>query len=105
MTRTDRLAVSAATLVEASIVLDATWGPEAVTDLHALLADLDADVLPVDEQQALTAAQTWRRFGKGHHSAALNLGDLFSYAAASNQGEPLLFKGKDFTQTDLPAAG
>jgi ribonuclease VapC len=59
----------------------------------------------VHEQQALTAAQAWRRFGKGRHPAALNLGDLFSYAAASNQGEPLLFKGNDFTQTDLPTAG
>ncbi len=101
----DRLAVSAATLVEASIVLESRWGPEAVSDLHALLADLEAEVLPVDEQQALTAARAWRRFGKGRHPASLNLGDLFSYAAASSQGEALLFTGDDFTQTDLPEAG
>lgn len=100
----DRLALSAASLVEASVVLEARAGSEAVADLHALLADLDTEVLPYDETQAITAAQAWSRFGKGRHPAALNLGDLFSYAAAITQGESLLFKGDDFPQTDIVVA-
>lgn len=100
----DHLVVSAAGLVESSVVLEARAGAEAVTDLQALLADLEADVLPLDEDQAILASQAWSRFGKGRHPAGLNLGDLFAYAAASGLGEPLLFKGDDFAQTDIPSA-
>ncbi|AXE37952.1 type II toxin-antitoxin system VapC family toxin [Acidipropionibacterium virtanenii] len=100
----DHLVVSAAGLVESSVVLEARAGAEAVTDLQALLADLEADVLPLDEDQAILASQAWSRFGKGRHLAGLNLGDLFAYAAASGLGEPLLFKGDDFAQTDIPSA-
>ncbi|MEL4358995.1 MULTISPECIES: type II toxin-antitoxin system VapC family toxin [unclassified Luteococcus] len=100
----DRLAISAATLVETSIVLEAKQGRDAVDDLHQLLADLDCEVTAFDEEQALLAAQAWRRFGKGRHPAALNLGDCYSYACAKGSRESLLFVGEDFSQTDIRAA-
>jgi ribonuclease VapC len=49
----------------------------------------------------MQARAAWRRFGKGRHGAGLNFGDCFSYALAKSTGEPLLFKGKDFDQTDV----
>ncbi len=58
----------------------------------------------VNEEQALMARAAWRRYGKGRHSAGLNFGDLFAYALARTAGEELLFRGDDFTKTDLTAA-
>ena len=59
---------------------------------------------PVDERQLRIAGEALERYGRGRHSAGLNFGDCFSYALAKSLGEPLLFKGQDFSQTDiLPA--
>ena len=58
---------------------------------------------PLDAHQAHIARQAFRQYGKGRHPAALNFGDCFTYALAKETGEPLLFKGDDFTQTDLAA--
>ena len=104
MSTADDLSVSASTLVEALIVVEARQGPEASADLQALLADLEATVVPFDEDQANAAAGAWARFGKGRHPACLNLGDTFSYALARTTGEPLLFKGDDFSKTDVARA-
>ncbi len=60
---------------------------------------------PVDAEQADIAAKAFRRYGKGHHPASLNLGDVFSYALARQRGVPVLFKANDFVQTDVEAAG
>lgn len=104
MAAAESLAVSAATLTEALIVVEARQGREAATDLVALLAELEADVVGLDETQAEAAASAWRRFGKGRHPAALNLGDTYSYALAAARGELLLFKGRDFAATDIGQA-
>lgn len=101
MVAAETLAISAATLIEALIVVEARQGREAATDLAALLLELEAEVVSMDESQAEVAAYAWRRFGKGRHPAGLNLGDTFSYALASTRGEPLLFKGRDFAATDV----
>jgi ribonuclease VapC len=61
-------------------------------------------ITPIDETQARLAHQAWRRFGKGRHAARLNLGDCFAYALSKVSGEPLLYKGADFSQTDVAAA-
>ena len=66
-----------------------------------VLAD---EVVPVDAEQADHARRPWRRFGKGHHPAGLNFGDCFSYAPAALTQEPPLFKGDDFSRTDIEAA-
>lgn len=90
------LVVSAATVVETGIVVEARQGPQATADLHALLDGLKVRVAPVDEAQAALAVAAWRRFGRGRHPAALTLGDCFSYALARSEDAPLLFKGHDF---------
>lgn len=100
----ERIAISAATWVEASIVVEARQGADAARDLGLLVEHLGATVEPVDEMQAHAAVTAWRRFGKGRHPAGLNLGDCFSYALAIANGEALLFKGNDFTQTDVRVA-
>lgn len=96
--------VSAATLVEATMVLEARGGAAAGQRLEVLLSELAADICPVTERTARLAQDGWRRFGKGRHPAKLNLGDCFSYALAQERGEPLLFKGDDFAQTDVKRA-
>jgi ribonuclease VapC len=96
--------VSAATLVEATMVVEARHGPDAAGDLDLLLAKVDAEITSVDPDQGRLAVAAWRRFGKGCHPAALNLGDCFSYALARSAGETLLFKGRDFAQTDIGSA-
>ncbi|MGP6204405.1 type II toxin-antitoxin system VapC family toxin [Microbacterium sp. F2] len=98
------LRVSAATLVEAMIVAEARQGPAATQDLEALISRARVTVAPFDTAQASIATAAWRRFGKGRHAASLNMGDCYSYALARSLGAPLLFKGDDFAQTDIPSA-
>lgn len=98
------LTVSAATLVEAGIVVEARQGAEASADLHTLLTQLGVQTVALDQDIAAVAVGAWRRFGKGRHPAGLNLGDCFSYATARTLGAALLFVGNDFAQTDIPAA-
>lgn len=98
------LQLSAATLVEVGIVVEARQGPEASGDLQTLLDTLDVTITPVDTDQARAAVAAWRRFGRGRHPAGLNLGDCFAYALAKLRGAPLLFKGHDFPQTDITSA-
>ena len=62
------------------------------------------EIEPVDAEQARVAVDAYRRFGKGRHPARLNLGDTFAYALARQKGLPLLFKGKDFSLTDIEPA-
>lgn len=79
---------------------------EANADLREFLAVAGIGVIPITEAEAQTALLAFARYGKGRgHPAQLNLGDCFAYAAARNHGASLLFKGDDFTKTDIePAA-
>jgi len=99
-----RRLISAATLAEASIVAIRRRQPDPIAALDILTARLRLMVIPVDHEQALLARDGFRRFGKGRHPAGLNFGDCFSYALAKQRGEPLLFKGNDFSQTDVAVA-
>ena len=63
-----------------------------------------AEIAPVTADQAEHACDAFRRYGKGRHPAGLNFGDVFAYALAKATGEPLLFKGNDFKQTDITSA-
>lgn len=94
--------VGAATLVEASIVVEARQGPDATRDLDLLVAGAIDEVVPFDSAHARVALDAWRRFGKGRHPAGLNFGDCLAYASARLRDVPLLFKGEDFTKTDIP---
>lgn len=97
--------ISAATLVEARIVIESRLGPVQRRRLDALLREADVEVVPFDEHQAAVAADAYRDYGRGRgHPARLNLGDCYSYALAAVTNEPLLFKGDDFAHTDLRTA-
>lgn len=96
--------VSAATYVEASIVVGSTSGQRGREELDQLLGAMRAEIVPVTETQARRAADSHRRYGRGHHAARLNFGDCFAYALAMETGEPLLFKGDDFAKTDVVRA-
>lgn len=96
--------VSAATLVEAAIVMQARFGDAGERELDVILHRLGVDVVPVTEEHADIARSAFRRFGKGRHPAALNYGDCFPYALAVSLGEPLLFTGDDFSKTDVVSA-
>jgi ribonuclease VapC len=96
--------LSSATLTEALIVTEARKGPEGVQVLRALIELGVDEIVPLSADHAQAAHAAFRRFGKGRHPAGLNLGDCFSYATARLANVPLLFKGNDFTQTDIAAA-
>jgi ribonuclease VapC len=97
--------VSAISVLEAALVLAGARGSAAVwRPLDQLLAKAQIDVVPFDAEQAGHARDAFIRFGKGRHPAALNLGDCASYAVAVSRKLPLLFKGDDFTKTDVAAA-
>lgn len=100
----DSVVISAVSLTEATIVVEARHGPDATRDLELLVGGVIDRLVAVDEAHARIAVAAWRRFGKGRHPAGLNLGDCFAYATASLANAPLLYKGDDFTQTDLRSA-
>ncbi len=94
--------ISAASYVELGIVVDRRGDPAMTGALDSLLEDFRVQVEPVTERQARIARTASQRYGKGSgHPARLNMGDCFSYALARDLGEPLLFKGDDFAQTDI----
>jgi ribonuclease VapC len=93
--------ISAATLLEAALVIERYKSEAGGRDLDLLVSKLAMEVMPVDADQIAEARRAWRRFGRGRHPAGLNYGDLFSYALARTTGEPLLFKGDDFARTDV----
>jgi len=97
--------MSAASFVETSIVISTRFGAEGVRDLDLFLSKAAIELVPVDADQADLARLAYRRYGKGRHPAGLNFGDCFSYALARLVDDALLFKGDDFSQTDIPAAG
>jgi ribonuclease VapC len=96
--------ISAAILLEASIVMQAKTGDEGVADLDELLGAAAVRCVAVDRAQAYLAREAYARFGKGRAAAGLNFGDCFSYALAQVTGRPLLFKGDDFGLTDVTPA-
>lgn len=97
----ERRAVSTATFVETSIVIEARWGADGLRDLDLFLAKANIELVPVDIEQANAARRAFSGYGRGRHPAGLNYGDCFSYALAKVLGAPLLFKGEDFLRTDV----
>jgi ribonuclease VapC len=93
--------LSAANLLETAMVVASRKGEAGGRELDLLLYRIRVDIVPVDQDQAELARIAWRRFGRGHHPAALNYGDCFAYALAKSRRAPLLFVGGDFGQTDI----
>jgi ribonuclease VapC len=96
--------LSAVTRVELSFVIEGRKREAGRADLDRLLQQGVFEIASVTPQQAQIAIEAFRRFGKGRHRAGLNIGDCFAYALAIATGHPLLFKGNDFTQTDVRPA-
>ena len=96
--------MSVVNFLEAATVLEGRQHREVGHRLDAFLEGAQIVLAPVTVRQAELARDAWRRFGRGNHSAALNLGDCFAYALATDAGESLLFKGNDFSQTDITPA-
>ncbi|MGH6933184.1 MAG: type II toxin-antitoxin system VapC family toxin [Dongiaceae bacterium] len=93
--------MSAANFVEAAIVVDSATEATGGRQLDAFLRRSGIVIEPVNEEQAHIARQAYFDFGKGRHPAGLNFGDCFAYALAKATGESLLFKGGDFSRTDV----
>ena len=100
----ERRAMSVASFVEASMVLEARYGQEGVRDLDLFIAKAGIELVAVDADQAHVARTAFRLYGKRRHPAGLNFGDCFAYALARTLDEPLLFKGADFSLTDVAIA-
>ena len=101
-----RVRMSASTYVDTGVVIDSRNDPVLSRSLDTLLEELGVTIEPVTTEQAVIARRAYQDFGKGRsHPAQLNFGDCFAYALAVTTGDSLLFKGEDFTHTDIqPAA-
>jgi len=101
----DAACMSAVSLQESSMVLAGqresagVWQP-----LDEVIRRLAVEIVPYDAELVRIAREAFLRFGKGRHPTALNFGDCASYALAKARGLPLLFKGRNFSQTDIVAA-
>jgi ribonuclease VapC len=103
--RSSQPRISVVSYVEAGAVIDGSKDPIASRRFDELIQEAQIAIEPVTEAQARIARQAYRDFGKSSgHPAKLNFGDCFSYALAKSNGEPLLFKGRDFGRTDVKSA-
>jgi len=96
--------LSAGNFVEVSIVAEVPAGAEGLRELDHFLETADIEVVDVDRHQATAARRAFALYGKGRHRPGLNFGDCFAYALAKVTGQPLLYKGDDFSKTDLSKA-
>ena len=103
--RAEQSRISAVNYVEAGALIDGSKDPVPSRRFDELIEAAQIEIEPVSEAQARIARQAYRDFGKtSGHPAKLNFGDCFSYALAKSKGEPLLFKGQDFSRTDVKSA-
>jgi len=101
----DRCLLSSVSLLETSMVLAGRTGDRrSWAELDALIARAGIEIVAQDAELAEAARAAFLRYGRGRHRAGLNLGDCASYALAKTRGLPLLFKGEDFSGTDLQPA-
>ena len=98
------LAISAVTFHETSVVMAGKAKKAGVRLFDDFIRDLAVEVSPVRIEDAIAAREAYFKYGKGYHAAGLNLADCFAYALAKTRSEPLLFKGDDFSKTDVVPA-
>lgn len=96
--------VPATCVLETSMLLVSRRGEHALAEVDLWLSKIEADLIPVDADLIDAATEAWLAYGKGRHPASANFADCLSYALAKRAGEPLLFIGNDFVQTDIEAA-
>jgi len=102
--KAEKRLLSAATMVETGIVLEARRNEVAARELDLFLHEAEIEIISVDRTQAEQARVAFRKYGKGRHPAALNFGDCFTYALAIVSGEPVLAKGDEFQRANLKKA-
>jgi ribonuclease VapC len=95
--------MSTANYLEAAINIDHRGDREASRQLDVFIERAQIHIEAVTFEQVRIARQAYLDYGKGHHPAGLNFGDVFAYALSKSTGEPLLYKGRDFVQTDIAA--
>lgn len=101
-----RPAMSVVNYVEAAMVIDSARNPRMSRRLDELIQTAGIEIRPVSLEQGRIAREAYRDFGRGSgHPARLNFGDCFAYALAKACGQPLLYKGSDFGETDVDGAG
>ena len=100
----DRRSMSAASFIEVSMIIESRFGPDGIGNLDLFIAKAKIELVPVDAEQAHIARTAFRDYGKRRHVAGLNFGDCSSYALAKALDEPLLFKGTDFSSSDIVPA-
>jgi len=98
-----RRLISVFNWLETAIVIEAKKGEAGARELDLLLHRSQIEIVAMNPDQSEIARTAWRVYGKGNHPAGLNIGDCCAYALAKYSGEPLLFKGEDFSQTDIPS--
>jgi ribonuclease VapC len=99
-----RMLMSAFSVLECGIVVEARKGESGGRELELLLARAGIETVALTPDHVALALDAWRHYGRGRHPAALNIGDCCSYALARYAGEPLLYKGTDFSRTDIQAS-
>ncbi|WP_192259999.1 type II toxin-antitoxin system VapC family toxin [Mesorhizobium caraganae] len=104
ITQAKRRLLAAPTLLETTMVLAGRREDEILDRLDQFLRTASIETVPFTADHAAVARQTFLRYGKGRHPAALNFGDCIAYATARLEAMPLLFKGDDFRLTDIEAA-
>ena len=104
MARASSAKISAANWLEAAMAVDSRGSVIFSHKFGEVLDELRLQVVPVTLDHAKQARTAHQRYGRGNHPARLNYGDCFAYALAKITGEPLLFKGDDFSQTDVEPA-
>ena len=85
------------------MIVESRYGPDGIRALDLFIAKAKIGLVEVDADQARIAREAFRDYGKGRHPAGLDFGDCFAYALAKTLDEPLLFKGRDFSLTDIVA--
>ena len=103
----DTRVTSPMALWEASIAYSRIFGLEpqaALREVQAYIRPFDVTVAMIEPAMTAAAVDAYQRFGKGRHPAGLNFGDCFAYACARHLNMPLLYKGDDFSKTDIEAA-
>ncbi len=102
--RSQTVGVGTPTLAETGVVLTARLGDGAGAMLERFIREIGGVEIPFGEDHWREACGAYRRYGRGRHPAHLNFGDCLTYAVAKSAGQPLLFVGNDFSQTDLEPA-
>ncbi|MBN2493973.1 MAG: type II toxin-antitoxin system VapC family toxin [Deltaproteobacteria bacterium] len=93
--------LSAVSALETAIVIQTKKGRPGGVELDLLMHKAQIEIVAMDTEQVGLARAAYDKFGKGH-PARLNLGDCCAYALSRSSGEPLLYRGEDFSRTDVP---